>query len=233
VLTEEERAALEEKIRNKLAEKEKLRHIRLRTEIKGRDKGSSIWTNASSVQRVPSDANSTPVSITSESVAPASSPVSVNPLKEEIKMLRRENVELRERLNQLDAGGELTKKVEDAIAELKEKMAEKNDLSPVLKLLSEIKEEAKGEHLPASQNNSMVVAECEALRSEMRLLQEKLEYYERDRQVLLEQIETLNTSLKNLTEFLNKVQKQSVEQPPPIPSEQKKKWWQFWKRKRE
>ena len=144
MLTEEERAALEEKIRYKLAEKKKLKHVKVRAETKD------------------------------------------------------------------------------------EELGEKKDMGEVLKLLSEIRDKANEQaHLPATSGDGMLVAECEALRGELKMLQDKLEYYENDRQLLLEQIETLNTSLKNLTEFLNKVQKQSIEQPPLLASKPKERWWKL------
>jgi len=204
VLTEEERAALEEKIRYKLAEKKKLKHVKVRAETK--DEG--LWSAISSMvpRETPAKGNENPVAQTAKEET----------AKEDV--LKKE----------VDAQDGFAKTVEDSMSKLKEELGEKKDMGEVLKLLSEIRDKANEQaHLPATSGDGMLVAECEALRGELKMLQDKLEYYENDRQLLLEQIETLNTSLKNLTEFLNKVQKQSIEQPPLLASKPKERWWKL------
>jgi len=240
VLTEEERAALEEKIRYRLAEKKRLKHVKVRAETN--DEG--LWSTISSIvpQKGSAKSNEKSMSQTAKEdvVEEATAAPSINaaplkdvaPLKEEIKLLRKENKALREKFEQVDTQDELAKTVEDAMNELKVKLGGKGDMEEVLNLLSEIRDKTNEQaELPATSGDSMLVVECEALRGELKTLQDKLEYYEKDRQLLLEQIETLNTSLKNLTEFLNKVQKHSIEQPPLLTSKPKEKWWRRWGRK--
>lgn len=230
MISEEERAALEEKIRRKLAEKERLGKVRVRTTTKKSPLWDAVVQDETerplNTDNGDSGVTPPPPQVTSE---PAPSTTS---LKEEIRILRKENMDLREKLRRVEEQGDIVKKVEEAIGTIKSELGggvyAKNEMLELLSSMMRKLEER--ERTPAVAGDEALVAECEALKSELRLLQEKLDYYERDRQLLLEQIETLNTSLTNLTEFLNKVQRQRIEQPQALAPKPKKRWWQFWKR---
>jgi len=226
VISEEERAALEEKIRRKLAEKERLRKLRVRTTTKE----SSPW-NAAVVREEAEKPPAADNGNSGELLLPREANSTTAPLLEEIRILRKENMDLREKLQRLEEHGEIVKKVEEAIGSLKSELGEASVKNEMLEMLSDMMRKLEErEKVPVVAGNEALVVECEALKSELRVLQEKLDYYERDRQLLLEQIEALNASLKNLTEFLNKVQRQRIEQPQALSPKPKKKWWQFWKR---
>ncbi|RLG20887.1 hypothetical protein DRN72_04455 [Methanosarcinales archaeon] len=130
----------------------------------------------------------------------------IEELKNEVEKLRKENEELRKESE------ELKKRVAEAEAEAESKNSEK--LSQILELLK------KG------------TTTDESLLTELNVLRERLEEYERDKNFLMQQVETLSITLKNLTDSLKNIKeeetKKEEEKEEETKKEQKvkkKRWW--------
>jgi|Deesub1362A_J573_1020465.scaffolds.fasta_scaffold00146_52 chromosome segregation ATPase len=105
---------------------------------------------------------------------------------------------------------ELKKRVAEAEAESESKDSEK--LSQILELLK------KG------------TTTDESLLTELNVLREKLEEYERDKNFLMQQVETLSITLKNLTDSLKNTKEEKEEEETKKEQKVKKKrWWILWR----